>query len=236
MFAKRGKRRNNLNRRDAVSSGLLQSVKGVGSAEVVRIGEDITRRNPNMNIIQKPPRNYFSSIHWFKESSQTYTITTNAISLVENNYVITISQFPASSAIRSLYDQYCIYEVVMVITAVNINTATTSSENINLLTAIDYDNINTLAAISGIQQFASYNSAWLTPSNQIERLCKPCVAPYVTRTGGVVAGSGIARSWIDSGYDDVSHYGFRTMLPPTSTANLQLQVAFTAIIGARNTI
>lgn len=230
-------RRQNARGESRLERSLLAGSRVTASAQTVAVPEDIRRRTPRFDILQRPPLNFQQQIHWFRETAAITQFTPNDLLNVESNVVMTVAQFPAYSAILALFDQYCIYEVVLDLWLTGMSTSTSLPSAVQIATAIDLDNVTNIG-LTGLQQFASYNLTTVTNETTVQRFVKPCVAPYVTRAGGVTAGSGITRAWLDSGYSDVLHYGFRIIsLPTVLTANtLRVNIGLTAIIGARNHI
>jgi len=131
----------------------------------------------------------------------------------------------------STFDQFCIYEVTATISLAS--SATSYTTPVQVVTAIDYDNVNTLGAYSELYSFGTCQQSMITQGTSLVRTLKPCVAP-VLFGGTLSSATGISRSWVDSAANStVQHYGFRLIIKPTASS-VPVEVAFTALFGFRN--
>jgi len=197
----------------------------------VRIPEDYRQRRQNFNIVQRPPKNWQTQVHWVR-LSYDLTFSTSTSVAVENNYYFIISNFENYSSVLAAFDQYCVYEVSMAIGFQS--SATSYTTVVNLATAIDYDNTTTIG-LTGIQAYSSYNMCVISQGTSLLREVRPCIATVINNTASAFNGNGIARSWIDSAYTNIPHYGMRTVAKSTQSAQV-LEVSFSALVGLRNNI
>jgi hypothetical protein len=197
----------------------------------VRIPEDYRQRRQNFNIIQRPPKNWQTQVHWVRLSYDLTVITSTSVA-VETNFYFIISNFENYSSILAAFDQYCIYDVSMSV-AFQSNAASYTTV-VNFASAIDYDNTNAIG-LTGIQAFSSYNMSAISQGTSLLREVKPCIATVVNNTFSAFNGNGVARSWIDSAYTNVPHYGLRTVAKASQSAQV-LELSFSALIGLRNNI
>jgi len=216
-----------------VDQALISSAEVTSRANTLTVSDDVRRKAPSFQVVQRPPKNYINQIAWTQvKLLQSATSIVIPGTNVENNLLFTLNQFPAAGAITSLFDQYCLYEV-----AVTFYLQGSVNQTVAITTAIDYDNITNIG-ISGISGFPSCNHAVLNSSNSVVRVVRPCVSPVISGTTGAgVVGSGIVRSWIDSGNTNIPHYGVRFIAEVSqlsSGTNVFYDIA--AIIGMRNKI
>jgi hypothetical protein len=158
-----------------------------------------------------------------------YNLSSTGIS--EYNLYFTASLWPGTTALLAAFDQYCIHSIVVTLTS-NANVTTP----IRAWTAIDYDSVSSLGSKLLIQQFSTCAFASIAGdgTTSAERLLYPCLASQLTQ-GITPTPSGVVRSWVDSGYPNVNHYGFRMIFDQwINTGVGAVEVTFTAIMGFRN--
>jgi hypothetical protein len=197
----------------------------------VRIPEDYRQRRQNFNIVQRPPKNWQTQIHWVRLSYDLTFFTSTSVA-VENNYYFIISNFENYSSVLAAFDQYCIYEVSMGISFQS--SANSYTTVVSLASAVDYDNTTNIG-LTGIQAYSSYNMTAISQGTSLVREVKPAIATVLNNTGSVFSGNGIGRAWIDSAYTNVPHYGLRTVAKASQNSQV-LEVSFSALIGLRNNI
>jgi len=229
MPSKRGSRRSGKTKNYNVDREIVNSHKLTGSTTTI-VASDLNMRRQNFNIVQRPPKNIGNQIFWCQFSTQTQ-LSVSGTTFVESNQTFTLNLWPEYTQATAFFDQYCIYAVCCQYSY--IGNATTP---VRVHTAIDYDSVTAVGSVSGIQNFGTYALLVITQDTSGERFIKPCIAPQVTSSNVPVPG-GIGRSWIDSAYPAVAHYGLR-MITDTwvSTASNVVNVVYTAICGFRNNL
>lgn len=208
---------------------LIYSRLPVGqNTEIVSSDYFITPSNFGTSL-PKPPADWVNQITWISASYEGIitTLPTN----VETNYNFQISNCVAQTQqLVSNFDQYCIEEACITFLASPSNT-TANVQSVPLYTAIDYDN-SANAGLPFILSLGSCALCNLTPTTSVVRWCRPAVETGTSNGSALVAG-GVNRSWIDSAFLSVPHYGFRTFCEQ-SFANLRISVIITLIIGLKN--
>jgi len=217
--------------RQSTDALIIASHKPTGSTTSV-CRSDLVFRRQNFNLVQTPPRQLSNQIFWTQLSSDTQLNASN-LTITETNFSFGISGFGGFSSLLAAFDQYCIYSIVCTFSS-NANVSTP----IRLHTALDYDSVANLGSKILLQAYGTYEFFSISGggSTSAIRYLKPTIAPQVTSSGVPVPG-GIGRTWIDSGYNSVTHYGLRTIVDTYvgSTTGL-VEVSFSAICGFRNAI
>jgi len=212
---------------NAVDSNMVNMARSTGSnTEVIR--NDLTERRQNFNLIQTPPKNFLSQIHWVRQSvlqPSTYSTSTTIVS--ENNFAFALNSLANVSSFTTIFDQYCIYAVTMTVSYGNTNS---SGQPITMYSAIDYDN-TTNVGLSGISAFGTVNQCSITPVTSLVRMVKPCVATAAYT--GSFGGFSTTRLWLDCNSTTVQHYGIRTIAAITPVV-LTFSIEFSLIVGFRN--
>jgi hypothetical protein len=194
--------------------------------------EDLVFRRQNMNIVQTPPRQMSNQIFWTK-FKQDQTISVSNIAVTETNVDFTAAGFPGVSNFLACFDQYCIHSVVVTFSS-NANVTTP----FRIWTAIDYDSISTI----GKAALLAYSNCCFASvagdgSTSHERLIYPCTAPQLTGTSSLPQAGGVGRSWIDSAYPNIQHFGLRSIVDLwVNFSTLAVEITFTAVFGFRNGI
>jgi hypothetical protein len=222
---KRGRKSN----KTSTDSTIINSHKSTGSiTNVVR--SDLTSKKQNMQLIARPPRNFFTQTFWSEFSFDT-NLAINSITVGEFNIAFVASAFSGASAMLGVFDQYCIYSVVA--TYALIQSADTA---VRIYTALDYDSTSNIGK-SGIQAYSTFNATLLNSTDSLVRFVKPCIAPTVSNTTPLDQSAMVARSWLDSAYPSIPHYGLRTVIDIGSTSiTTAITVSYTAVMGFRNSI
>jgi hypothetical protein len=211
------------------TSNLIHSRLPVGSNTEMVSSDYFTTPSNFGTSLPRPPADWVNQISWISASYEA--VLTTLPTSQENNYAFSISNCVAQTQqLVSNFDQYCIEEACITFLAAPSNT-TANVQAVPLYTAIDYDN-STNNGLPFILSLSSCALCTLTPTTSIVRWCRPAVETGTSNGTALVAG-GVNRSWIDSAFLSVPHYGFRTFLEQ-SFANLRISVIITLIIGLKN--
>jgi len=195
-------------------------------------GDDVTRRAPRMSISQRPPANLSNQIFWWRVNLQNQYNLPGSTPPNEVNFVTMLNQYPQYSNLTTVFDQYCIHSI----TATWTMGVGTSSGNIIIHSAIDYDNVVALGNLSQLQPYSSHHVSMLTSAGaSVTRYYEPCIAPLAV-SSSLPLPALIARSWIDCGFPDVQHYGLRTMYEVSSGSTNTINLEFNIVVGFRNVI
>jgi hypothetical protein len=230
----RGKARQNKSssRGESAEMAMIDLARATGSTTVV-IREDRQQRRQNFNIVLSPPKNWMTQSYWARLSTDVqYTTSTSADS--EENISFTLNAFSGYSSLVAAFDQYCIESITVTISIAGTSSTSANSSPINIYTAIDYDNTNTIGR-SGIQTYSSSQLSTVSQGTSVVRFLRPCVATILNNSASAFNANGIARSWVDSAYVNVPHYGFRSVFEATFNAQ-KLEYAIAAMVGFRNSI
>jgi hypothetical protein len=212
----------------------INSHKLTGSTTTI-VRSDLVSKPQNFNIVQRPPKNFFTQTFWTQLSSADNIAVSSTSAVVEANVSPAANGFPGAAAFLAAFDQYCMYSCVMTVSYVQENSAVTSSvQNVVVSTALDYDNVANIG-ISVIKGFSTFSEALLAPNTSIVRFVKPAINTSQYAGSGVQQ-SGVQRSWIDSAFNSINHYGFRLILGITPVSTVSVNVSFTAVFGFRNGI
>jgi len=212
-------------------SALVASNRPTGSTTSFP-AEDLVFRRQNFNIVQSPPRQLSNQIFWTK-FKQDATISVSNISVTETNGSFMAAGFPGVANFLACFDQYCLHSVVVTYSS-NANVSTP----FRLWTAIDYDSVSAIGK-AGILAFSNccFSSLAGGGDTSHERLIYPCIAPQVTGTSSLPQAGGVGRSWLDSAYPNIIHYGIRSVIDLwLNVSSAAVEVTYTAVFGFRNGI
>jgi hypothetical protein len=208
----------------------MSSAKATGSTTNM-VSSDLRLKRQNFNIVQTPPRSLGDQTFWSRLSISDLSYNASGTGITENNLVFNASSFYGFSAASTFFDQYCIYAVTVTYSA-----TTSSGAPYHIYTAIDYDSVANVG-VAGIQQFTSFNETILGGNGQdsLVRFLKPCIAPQVTNSSNLPIAGGVGRSWLDSAYSAVNHYGIRMIINQYgSSVTGAINGTVSAVFGFRN--
>lgn len=156
--------------------------------------------------IEKPgqgPVHQFTRVARFSDVTQTNTLD------VQVGYSFQLSDLTSNIEFTTLYDQYRIDEIEIVLTP-SISTLNASGpNNAIILSAVDFDDAATLSGINNYLQIDNVQQHRL--GEQIVRRFKPQFA-IAAFGGGVFSSYAQSQGWIDVASGTVQHYGFRVFL------------------------
>jgi len=244
MKAPKNKQKSAVNRRarqnktsgSSVDSAIISQHHSGGNAFVLSHRGDLTQTALRFDLgNSRPPINYRSQIVWTEATYSDQISVSGVLGFTERNYQFTCNSSTTLSAMRTIYDQYCIYAAVVRVTP-EIVAGTAYAGR--LVTAIDYDNVNALGSFSAIANFSNALVETVVPGMSMERFVKPCVAPAVYDTGSATfTGYGTGRLWLDSANGTIPHFGLRFGVSnPVSPLAYTIDITTTLIVGFRNSI
>jgi len=221
-------------------SALVASHHGAARGDYLFDSADLGRRPQSMTVNQHPPRKIQDRITWMNTSYVTSLTLPAAGSLLETNQVFSLGLIPLSSSWQALFDQYCVYSAMVRFTLEQTSTLTTSLyQGVTfgrITTAIDFDSGTAVGSESALLGFSSAIASELIPGKSYERFVKPCVTIATTQgSSTAVSGNSVSRTWMDSAFPSVPHYGIRCICqgsinPAAQTLNIQT----TVVMGFRN--
>lgn len=153
-----------------------------------------------------------------------------------NHWGFTLGQLPDASNFTGLYDEYKINKVVLKILPKFSQTlqSATSNQLGQILTAIDYDDANSLPQATCIDEISQYQSFRIHPGN---RPVTRVIVPKVELTGsGVQAPK--SRQWLDCDNTTSLHNGLKIVLPKLSASGttMNYDVLVTHYMSFRNVL
>jgi len=225
-------------KRNSSDRQFVASHHAAASGDVLFPPEDITRV-PISNVIrQKPPKNLQSKITWIETSYFTsLTIPAAGGGILETNQVFNLASIALVSSWQALFDQYCIYSALVRFTlGVTESTGNPVQSKGSIVTAIDFDSGTAVGSASALLGFNSAISSDLVPGKSYERFCKPCVTIAASSgSSSATTGNLVGRSWVDSAFNAVPHFGIRCICSGNLSTNSEvLVINTTLVIGFRN--
>jgi len=220
--------------RTGAQSAVQMGGSGSSSFFTQVLPADLILRPPSRLFSAKIPRNLFNQVHFLRSQtvSPFSTSTTVSTSLTA---IFSIAQLPISAEVASLFDQYAIAEVVWTVTATGPQTSGASVSALPIVSAVDFDGQSFLSpptTIAQVQQFSTSLTSWLAVGQSVSRVIKPCVESTLF-TGGS-GGFATERLWIDSGNQNVPHYGVLSVAPTTAAGSIDGSITISMVIAARN--
>jgi len=183
-----------------------------------------------INKNMKPPKDITHKVHWFQFQvmrAQGQSISTTAPTELNYSFAIT-DEGDIGPNIQGLFDQYCIYAVVVNVCVSQVSSTSNSLGRVT--TAIDYDNAATLGSETLIQSFSTAQTVEVVSGLGIQRFIKPCVDPLVYPTN-----NGVGRLWVDSN-STPSHFSIRSFWAGNTSSNMLVDFICTYIVCGRNNI
>lgn len=209
---------------------LINSRRPTGATTEIVASDYLPRPSMWGQRLPRPPADWVNRVHWFTASYET--ILTPMPTNVESNFAPTVASFTAlNQQLISTFDQYCFEEMSITFLAAP-SQASANVQMVPLYTAIDYDN-NTNTGLPFMLGLSSCALCCLSPTTTITRWCQPAIASELLNQSAAAVGAGVMRSWIDSTYLNIPHYGFKTILEQ-SLSNLRISCIVTVLVGCRN--
>jgi hypothetical protein len=211
---------------DPAKRHFVDSNTSVGSANRVRVADDLTRHSlvPSLSGMRMP-KNMQTQIHWF-QSTVSQTANLSGSGITEANRSFLLNDVAYQSQLAQIFDQYAIFAVY-----IRVVVSGSFSNAARVVTAIDYDNT---ANIGNINTLMGYSTAAVATALEVqERYIEPCNAPALYN-GSAFSAYGQDRMWIDTANTAVPHYGFRCIVDAATSG--VINQTFTYVICARNVI
>lgn len=157
------------------------------------------------------PRAFAKQGYWYKGTYSANPIASSVTVPVGANYAFALSNCYLSSALTSVFDQYCIVRAV--IRFLPVNTVTNSSAAPGDFTSvIDHDDIT---GLSSKAQAQGYTTSLTTLGTQGQtRVIQPRFAA-AAYSGSVFTAFANTRGYIDAASSSVPHYGCKVVLDPS---------------------
>lgn len=200
---------------------------------------DLAIRPPSVRIPTSVPRSVSNTIVWdVVKILSTFSTSTSALS--ENNFSWQLALNPQAASWAALFDQWCIPQVS--ISFQSLLPPGSVTNGVDLVTALDFDNVTALGSLAGLSDYSSAQMAAMQPQTTVLRSVRPCIKS-ATSTSGSLAPTSLVRTWVDSTYYNSGTgasaapvwYGIRSIMP-ASPAAYSIAVVQTIWFAFRNQI
>jgi len=154
--------------------------------------------------------------------------------------VFSLNAIPLTSSWQALFDQYCVYFAMVRFELEQTSTLTSSLYAGvtfgRITTAIDFDSGAAVGSEGALLGFGTAIASELIPGKSYERACHPCVTVATTQgSSSTTSGNAVSRSWMDSAFPAVPHYGIRCICQGSQQpASQTLNIHTTVVMGFRN--
>lgn len=174
---------------------------------------DLKIKPPSTRIPSSVPRNFMSSVTYDLVKVRS-TSTTSTSTVVENNFAFALNNHPQYSSWATLFDQWCI--PMASVSFYNPQAPGSTSSEIELHTAIDFDNSTSIGTLAAIDAYDTCQVVILGPGNKSShtRSVKPCLKS----NAGAQNNAALLRQWCDCATPGTSWYGIRSIVNSTTTA------------------
>jgi len=190
---------------------------------------DLMVRPPTKNIPSTVPRTITNMICWDIVSTD-FIMSANSATLTEMNFTFSLSQHPQSSSWQALFDQWCIPQASVTYQSEQPPGSTGASSI--LYTALDFDSVNALGSIGSIEDFSTCETVVLAPGVTHVRSVKPCSKASATPANFSI----MNRSWCDSSFNNVNHFGIRSIISVNGATSYNVVAKVTVWFAFRNQI
>jgi len=236
----RGKQGKNKSKVGNVDAMIVASHHAAGRGDVNFPSSDLSRKQPGWVLNQSPPPNFLNKIVWMQETTEATFSQLAAGGFNESPNFFNLSSLPGTSRIAALFDQYCIYSVVVrLIPELGTTAIGTANGTLGqIISAIDYDSSNGLGSFTAYQAYGSAQETECVLGKSYERYVKP-VCAIVTGGSNATTNSGVAmaRQWVNTAYPGVPHFGVRFAVQGNTTGiSVVYRILYTLVVGLRNNI
>jgi hypothetical protein len=192
------------------------------------IKADYTLRPPVAVYRATPPKNLNNQIH-FVRYTWTSLINTSVSGITEQNFSFTAANSMQTGWL-ALFDQYCCDHVT--VTCCNTGNDTNGGQIPEVVTNVDFDSISVLGNIATLAGYSNSNVATLNSGKSVTRFIQPANAPSV----GGFNSSAVSRLWVDSAFNSVPFYGYRSIISATPGGVYPILYSISVVWAFRNTI
>lgn len=207
---------------------LVDLAQSASRADDHVIISDLTLRPPIMVYNARPPRNLNNQIHFVRFTS-SLLVNSSATAITETNILFTAAAFMQVGWL-ALFDQYCLDSVV--VSVANQGAPSAAVTLPELVTNVDFDSISVIGNIATLRGYSNSNSCNLETGKALTRIINPANAPSV----GGLNSSGVSKMWVDSAFQSVPFYGFRSIMSATPGGTYPILFTTTCVWAFRNTI
>jgi len=218
--------------RKAQSKRALPISSGKGGMNPTNASDLRVRPPTNRNVPTTIPRNIQSIIVWDSVKIESQ-IAASATSIIEQNFIFTITLHPQYASYLAIYDQYSIPMV-----SIEFDSQCPPGSGFAppaLHTALDFDNATALGSVQSLEDFATAEYMVMQPGSRHLRSIRPSCKGVTSTTGGTATSSVAGPLWIDSAVNNVPFYGIRSILN-TGSPTVSVLVTQTIWFCFRNQI
>jgi len=217
--------KNRSNKRSNISSAALDiGLVGTRGDDHVVLS-DLTYRPVPPTYNSKPPRQLLNQVFFSRQT--TAAVITPGASAVEANIAFSAAvDMEQYTSYLNIFDQYYLHSAVITLTNELNSNSNTSFPVVH--TAIDFNSVDNLGSIAGIESYGTHNVDVLTPGKSVTRIIMPCVG---TTTNSAPL---VTRMWVNSSNTTLPFFGFRSITEANGFG--VINVAISCIWAYRNTI
>jgi len=151
------------------------------------------------------------------------TLLSNIITNVYSAYNFVVNSMGNISALQTLFDQYRIVGVeVMICPQVNFIAAGTTATAGMLHSVVDYDDGTVLTSEQAALDYQNCLSSSFSDGHYRKFIPHAALAAY---SGAFTSYNNVVSPWIDAAYPSVNHFGVKTVVTTASTASTALVYA-----------
>lgn len=208
---------------------LVNNSMTAAHADTVFDRADLKIRPPNNILSQRPPKMLSNQLYWVRQGTVGTFLAPNGTPGQFAKSFFLSDVFNAADW-QKVFDQYCIFAVVITFQTATIPGTTNNMGQIT--TVIDFTDINNLSSQSEAKSYTTAITEGLSVGKAITRYLEPCVSQNLFQSVAV-NGYGPQRCWIDISSPNIPHFGVKAIVTDNSLP-LQIQVTTEYILGFRN--
>lgn len=194
---------------------LVDSVKALSNGSQMPASDMYDGFRRRVDIVPtKVPRNINDQVVWSRIILDTAT-TLSAVAETQIGVSFNLNQHPEVSAFSTVFDQYCIPAVSILIRGSENVATNTGGNSPRIYTVLDHDDPNVLA-ISAMKAYA--NCYEQRACDSVTRILYPRIAQAAY--SGAFTSFANARAWIDAASPNVQHYSFKWSAEADTRATL----------------
>jgi len=217
--------KNRSNKRSNISATALDiGLTGTRGDDHV-ILSDLTYRPVPATYNSKPPRQLLNQVFFARQT--TFATITPGNTAVEANIAFTAAvDMEQYLSYLSIFDQYYLHSAVVTLSSTYYSAGSSGYPVVH--TAIDFNNVDNLSSVAGIESYGTHNLDILGPGKSVTRVIMPCVGSTSTNT------SLVTRLWVSSANPNVPFFGFRSITEAFGSGSIDVNI--TCTWAYRNTI
>jgi len=238
-MSKRGGKRRGKKEEGSTDSLFVASHHGAARGDYLFDPADLGRKPMSMQLVQRPPKRVQDQIYWVSKTNNVNLVLSTSGAVAETAFGFVLNSMSEVSSYAALFDQYCIY-AAHTSARLEISNVPASPETSfgRIYSAIDFDSDGSAGSETAIQEFSTCQGSELIYGKSYERFVRPTVA-VVTGGSNSTGATGVTmtRSWVNTAFPSVKHFGIRYLTVGNNTATAQqVSIIYNMLIGFRNSI